>query len=144
MGKEQETGRGMFGDPREATEAALRREAADRGVSVEALRAEEPAHVREAREYAAARGLTLEAALAGLPTRSETPVYPTPDCLTPDQIADLAAGESIDDAAAAHLTTCPVCQRVANAAKPSEARWVAIRDRLRTELVEHARTAAHA
>jgi len=61
-------------------------------------------------------GVTLRAAQAS----KEMVIYPTPDCLSGDELADFVNGDELPDERIKHLGECKPCCALLNMATPSE------------------------
>jgi hypothetical protein len=113
-----------------------------------------PLYLKAAETAARRLGTTQEAVLQEDLKRMETSDYPTPECLTPDEVEELIlSGEAslniapsspepradgfvaaIPENRRAHLATCVGCQTLMFACQPSESRRQQFRIQLRQEL----------
>jgi hypothetical protein len=111
------------------------RVAQELGITREELLRREPEHLAAARAFATRNGFSLtQLLIRHREERFAGAVYPTADCLTPEQIEALSSADGLAEDAYAHLEACELCQRVADAASPTEDRWRRIRGEVRGEM----------
>lgn len=85
-----------------------------------------PEFYEAARKRAEARGITPEKLLDEYSARLRESKYPTPDCLTPAEVQQLAEGEKTTSAQQQHLLSCEPCRSLLEASALSPERATAL------------------
>jgi TolB-like protein/tetratricopeptide (TPR) repeat protein len=82
-------------------------------------------------QLAALEGLTPEAYLEGFARRIGQSTYPTPECLTPNEVLRYAETGAVRPAQQEHVSSCPSCNTLLAASRPPEDGFARIKEELR-------------
>jgi hypothetical protein len=81
---------------------------------------EKPFFLRAAESRAQSSGMSTNQLLAVYSERLRNSKYPTPECLTPDEIQEWVLGVLLSSERQQHLDTCEGCRNLLGAAEPTE------------------------
>ena len=87
---------------------------------------EKPLFLQAAERRAAARGMSAIELLNDEAARLKGSTYPTPECLTPDEVQQLSDSRAPSTLQQEHLATCDPCRRLLEAVHPSSERIQAL------------------
>jgi len=80
---------------------------------------EEPLYIKAARSRADQLGMTYEELLNQYSERLISSNYPTPDCLTPEEVQSYSNGTELSLEQQEHIITCEPCHKLLDDARPS-------------------------
>lgn len=104
-------------------ENVLRQRAERLGVSLEAAAAfdnDAPLYRQAAEARAKQESTSADAVLDHYGQRILHSNYPSPDCLTPDDVLDYAESGALGDSQTAHLDTCQMCTALLGGSRPTD------------------------
>ena len=78
-----------------------------------------PLYLQAAESRAAALGISADQLLSEYSQRLVASSYPTPDCLTPDEVQAYSNGSNLSAEAQEHIASCESCRSLLEAARPS-------------------------
>lgn len=88
-------------------------------VPAEQTTSEKPLYLQAAESRAAALGISADQLLAEYSQRLVASSYPTPDCLTPDEVQAYSNGSNLSAEEQEHIASCESCRSLLEAARPS-------------------------
>ena len=104
---------------REEDLQSLYEEVMGKASSPGALTEEKPFYVRAAEIRGAAKGISTDQLLATYSERLRNSSYPTPECLTPDEVQTCVSGGLLSSDRLEHAENCEGCRNLLGAVEPA-------------------------